>query len=333
MRRSLAAILYVFLGLPLALSALLLISVRPWALDRETYRRFVQDDRLYAALQAPEMAARAPETISLGPAKFDGPALTAAAQKNLPLPEIKATASRAVDAALDAFEGRGAGGAGGGSMALDLRPLKLALQSKSPAIARDYASALAAAGAEAQALPGLVRQPAEAAKALGAAVAAMPDTARASLPPPTELRRLRGPMGILTRGPGPGEALTQALLNRMTATTAAISALLLAGLGALGGTSALSRLSRGGRYLLLPSILVLAFGVVLAIPGGLILQNVLPNGLRGMLGGAAGAQLRAYLASALGPIARGFFLTGLVGASIGGVLSQAKRLAEPKELE
>ncbi len=38
---------------------------------------------------------------------------------------------------------------------------------------------------------------------------------------------------------------------------AAASALLLAGLGALGGSGALSRLSRAGRYLLLPSVIVL----------------------------------------------------------------------------
>jgi hypothetical protein len=49
-----------------------------------------------------------------------------------------------------------------------------------------------------------------------------------------------------------------------------------------------------------------------------------------MLEGQAGAQLRAYLASALGPISRDFFLTGLVAASLGGVLVSAKRIAQPK---
>jgi hypothetical protein len=141
-------------------------------------------------------------------------------------------------------------------------------------------------------------------------------------------------MGVLSRGPGIGnEALSQELLNRMTATTAAVSALLLAALGALGGSGALSRIARAGKYLLLPSILVLALGTVLAIPSGLILQNLLPHDLQGMVGGSGGAQLRAYLASALGPIARSFFITGLVGASLGGMLTQAKRLDESKEPE
>jgi hypothetical protein len=138
------------------------------------------------------------------------------------------------------------------------------------------------------------------------------------------------PIGIMSRGP---EALSQALLNRMTATSVALSALVIAGLGALGGTGLVSRLSRAGRYLLLPSVLVLCFGALLAIPGGLILQNALPAGARSMIMGSGGAQLRAYLASALGPIARGFFITGLIGASVGGVLSSARRFAEPKELE
>jgi hypothetical protein len=330
MRRFLANILFLFLGLPLALSALMLISVRPWALDRETYKRLVADDRLYTALEAPALAARAPDTIRLGPGTFDGPALTAAAQKNLPLREIKSTASLAVDRAMDALE-KGRPGAG---FEIDLQPLKAALKSRSAALARDYAAALAAGKARDPSRP--LSGPGELAKDIGAAVDALPDAARAPVPPASRLsiRGPGGPMGILSRGPGlGGDGLSQALLNRMTATSAAVSALLLAGLAVLGGNGALARLSRAGRYLLLPSILVLGLGVVLAIPGGLILQNVLPHELRGMLAGAGGAELRAYLSAALGPIARGFFLTGLVGASVGGVLAQSRRIALPKDTD
>lgn len=321
MRKFLANVLYIFVGLPLALSALFLASARPWALDRETYKRFVTDDRLYAALQAPELAGRAPATIKLGPASFDGPSLTSAIQRNLPVPELKATGSRAIDAAIGAMES----GARGGTVELDLKQLKAALKAKSPAVARDYAAALSVRSGSAAAIP----KPAELTLALSAAVDAVPDTASSRSSSTSLLPRIGGPMGVLSRGPS-DQGLSQALLNRMTATTAALSALVLAGLGALGGTNLASRLSRGGRYLLLPSIIVLAAGVALAIPGGLILQNVLSRDWQGL---AAGAQLRAYLASALGPIARSFFITGLVGASVGGVLSQAKRMAEPKELE
>ncbi len=319
MRKFLSTVLFICVGLPLALSSLLLISARPWALDREVYRRFVQDDRLYAALRAPEIAARAPETIRLGSAIFAGPALVAAAQKDLPLPEIKSTASKAVDAMLDAVEG----GPLASAATVDMRPLKAALRAKSAAMARDYSAALSERTA---AQPGLA-QPAAVAEALRAAIDAVPDAAKAQAPAARELERPDPRMGVATRG------LSQVLLDRMTAAMAAVSALLLAALGALGGRSALSRVSRAGTYLLVPSLIVLAIGVALAIPGGLIFQNIFPRGFQGMVGGSAGALLRAYLASVLGPIARSFFITGLVGASLGGVLSQARRMGEPKELE
>jgi hypothetical protein len=328
MRRFLANILFLFLGLPLVLSTLFLISARPWALDRETYKRFVDDDRLYAALRAPEMASRAPRNIELGPAggngeklRLEGPALVAAAQKDMPWPELRATASRAVDSVLDAVEGKA-----GGTLELDLRALKASLRQKVPALARDYI-----AGATASELPKNADSAAEIAALLGGYVDAMPD--RAVAPPPPDRRRIGGPIGVMSRGPTLERGLSQAILNRMTATMAAVSALLIAGLGALGGTGLVSRLSRAGRYLLLPSILVLGAGIALAIPGGLILQNVLPREFQDMVAGSAGAQLRDYLAAALGPIARNFFITGLVGTSLGGVLTQTRRFAEPKELE
>lgn len=336
MRRGLANLLFLFLGLPLALSSLLLVSARPWALDRETYRRWVEDDRLYSALQAPEIASRAPETIELQAAGqklvFDGPALTAAAQKDLPWPAIKATAAKATDAVLDAVEGRSPGG----RVELDLRPLKAALVAAAPAAGRDYAAALAARGGDAalasgggDAAAGTALVPAKgAAGVLAQAARELPDEAVSEPLGQRQMRRAERslPVGVLSRG----EALTQAALDRATWSMLAASALLLTGLAALGGRDLASRLERAGKYLMPPSVIVLALGAILAIPGGLILQNVLPAEARAMLEGQAGAQLRAYLASALGPIARDFFLTGLVGASLGGLLGQARRIIEPK---
>jgi hypothetical protein len=338
MRRFLASVLFLFVGLPAVLSALFLVSVRPWALDRETYKRFVEDDRLYTALQAPEMAVRAPDTIELslqgqgGKAVFDGSSLVKAAQKNLPWPVIKSTASNGVDAILDAIEGKSQPG----GFEIDLKPLKAALKAKSAAAARDYEAALAAETKAGSAASGTIQaKPELIAGALAASTAEIPDTLKAD-PSKLSAPRRAMPIGLLSRGtslaPG-GEALTQALLNRMTATSLAISALLIAGLGALGGTNLVTRLSRAGKYLFIPSLIVLAVGAVLAIPGGLILQNLLPREASVMLEGAGGAQLRDYLAQALGPIARSFFITGLVGASVGGVLSSSKKFSVPKELE
>jgi hypothetical protein len=333
MRKALANLLFIFVGLPLTLSALFLAAARPWALDRDTYKRFVEDDRLYAALQAPEIAARAPRSVELRPAgsgggaaiALDGPSLAAAAQKDLPWPAIRTAASGAVDAVLDSVEGRVPG-----PPELDLRTLKAALKRQAPALGRDYLANAARTGAT---LPAAADSPSELSALLGAYVDALPDTATPGEPGQAAAIAARMPLGVLSRGPGAAGGLTQALLNRMTATTLAFSALALAALGALGGTGLASRLSRAGKYLLIPSVLVLVAGAVLAIPGGLILQGALPEEARTMLIGTAGAQLRDYLASALGPIARTFFVTGLVGASLGGVLASARRYAEPKELE
>jgi hypothetical protein len=321
MRRFLAFVLYLGLGLPLAFSALLLISARPWALDREAYRRFVLDDRLYAVLQAPEIARGAPATIAIGPASFDGPALVAAVQKELPVPELKSTASRAVDIVFDAAT-KGSGKA----PTIDLRQLKAALVARGPALERDYEAALALRSAgDAPA--------SQASAAIGMAIDAMPSAV--SLPSPRLRRGMEAPLGILSNGSSialGGRSLSQALLNRMTAVTAAMSGLLILGLGALGGQGALLSIARAGRFLLFPSAIVLAAGVLLSIPGGLLLHGLLPQGLGGVLAGAPGARLHELFMATLGPIARDIFITGLVGTSLGGLLVQARRL-EPLRLD
>jgi hypothetical protein len=321
-RRFLANALYLVFGLPLVLSSLALFALRPWALDRTVYKRMVLDDRLYAALQAPEMASLAPDTMELeaagvGKLSLDGPAIVAAAQKDLPWPEIKSTASSAVDSVMDAVEGKTSGPA-----AIDLHGLKAALKAKAPELARDYDASLASSGRQDPSNTSRARL----SIALASAVDKIPDRAELD-----EARRPRpSAVGLLSRGP---EGLSQALLNRMTATTAAMAALLVAGLGILGGRSFLSRLSRSGAYILIPSVVVLALGVALAIPGGLVLRNLLPDEARAMMAGQGGAQLRAYLASVLGPIAKSVFITGLIGASLGGVLVSTRRFELPKEPE
>jgi hypothetical protein len=329
MRKTLANLLFLFIGLPVTLSALLLISVRPWALDREVYKRFVQDDRLYTALQDPGIVSEMPANFELRPASgaageavsIDVRALASAAQKDLPWPAIKSTGTSAVDAAFDAIEGKTAGGA----ISLSLKELKASVKNSLPAISRDYLAA-----AKGATLPAGAASQAKVTALLGSYVDLAPDLVQATPPSASMRTRVSGiPIGVMSRAGG----LTQAILNQMTASTAAISALLIAGLGALGGTSLVSRLSRAGRYLLIPSIVVFGLGVALAIPAGLILQNLLPAGLREMIAGPAGAIFRAYLVSALGPIAQTFFVSGLVGVSLGGVLASAKRFGGLRELE
>jgi len=328
MRKFLANILFLFLGLPLALSALMLLSARPWALDRDTYKRFILDDRLYAVMQAPEAAARAPETISLGGVSMDGKALVAAVQKNLPVAAVKAAGESAIDSIMD-----GALSASADSASIDFKGLKAALKGASPAVARDYVAAIPVESRPPSAVdlsyrPAAVGQKTASealSKTLNAALdQAIPDTAALELP------EARSPRIGLSAG---AQTLSQALLNRTSIVTAVFSGILLLGLGALGGSRWGARLSRAGKYILIPSAFVLGIGAVIAIPGGLILQNLLPKEALDIFKGDEGAQLRAYLSSCLGPIAKSFFITGLVGASLGGLLVSMRRIAEPKEIE
>ncbi len=329
MRKFLANVLYIFMGLPLALSALMLLSVRPWALDRETYKRFVLDDRLYAALASPEAAARAPEVIEIDGASLDGKALVAAVQKNIPVAAVKAAGAGAIDSVMD-----GALSASAESASIDFKELKAALKGASPAVARDYVAALPVESLPPSATDLTYRPAAVGQKAASEAMAktlassldrAIPDTA---LVPMSE-DRPSGAMPAANRA----KIMSQAFLNRTSVVTALFSGLFLLGLGALGSSTWGGRLARAGKYVLIPSIFVLGIGAVIAIPGGLILQNLMPREAIEVFRGEAGNQLRAYLSSSLGPIAKSFFITGLVGASVGGLLVSMRRIVEPKEIE
>jgi hypothetical protein len=334
MKRAFSGLIYLVFGLPLALSALLLLSVRPWALDREFYKRIVGDDRLYAAIQAPGPGARVEEVVTIGGKRFDLSALVGAARKNLPVAELKATGTKTVDVLLDLVEGKNASG----RIELDLRPLKGAIRSRAAAIAGDYAAALPVRP-ELPAPEDFSWRPerlsvgqagAQAAGALRQVVdSGMPDLVSepARVPVFRTGRDATGGRGLQSVG------ITQALLDRGAALLSVLSAALLGGLAWLGGSTAGRRLVRAGRMLLLPSIVVLGIGFALAIPGGMLLDGLIPPEARAALSGLAGSSLRGYLASVFGTMAMGFRIAGLVGSSLGGLLVSARRIAEPKEIE
>jgi len=323
MRRLFANLLYLVLGLPLALSALVLFAVRPWAADRQFYRRIVDDDRLYAALASPEVAKKAPDVLQIDGASFDGHLLVSAIQKHAPTAEIKAFGDGVVNRAFDSME------AGNAShMLVDLRPIKTAFLARGPAVAADYAAALpsrpgAPAVADLTWRPASVTvatETATVAAALKGAIDAMPDTVSPGTP------------GVADR-PAGAPRLTRSALGRGAITLAALSALLISGLAYLGAGSAGRRLAKAGRMVLWPSLIVLAGGIFLSLPGGLAASGLIPAGAKHFLGGAAGSALAGYLGSVLGGVAEGFFVAGLIGASLGGVLISTRRFVEPREIE
>lgn len=329
MRKALSTILYIFFGLPLALSALMLLSVRPWALDRQTYKRFVLDDRLYTAIRAPEIAERSVKTITINGVKFDGPALISAAQKNLPVEAIKATGESAIDRFMDKVLMVSTG-----PVSLDLTKLKSALKTSSPSAALDYVTALPVENRTPSTKDFSYRSSSVSEKTAASALSKLlTEAVNNGIPDTTVLEAASAPSVPSTIISGRERNISQALLDRTTIFTTFFSALLLVGLGILGGSGWGARFIRTGSYIIIPSVFVLGIGALVAIPGGLILQNLLPVEVLGYVKGEAGAQLRAYLTSCLGPIAKSFFITGLIGVSLGALLISLNRIVEPKELE
>jgi hypothetical protein len=329
MRKALATVLYIFLGLPLALSALMLLSVRPWALDRQTYKRFVLDDRLYSALKAPEIAERAEKIIRLDGMSLNGPALISAAQKNLPVDAIKTTGESVIDQVMDR-----ALVISNSPVSINLTTLKSAFRYASPSTARDYVAALPVENRAPSFDDLSFRSSSVSEKTAASAVSKLLTKAvDTGIPDTTVLEAPLVPSTPPAVPVGRERSISQALLNRTSIVTTFFASILLAGLGILGGAGWGARMARTGRYVIIPSIFVLGVGALIAVPGGMILQNLLPAEVLGFVKGEAGAQLRAYLASCLGPIARSFFITGIIGASLGGLLISLRRIAEPKEIE
>ncbi len=325
MKKFLSRILYLFVGFPLALAALFLISVRPWALDRDVYKRALTDDRLYQAVEsAARSGAEGRETVELGGQVYDAEALAAAIAGNLPRDELKKVGSRAVDEALDLAQGVDRDG----RFDLDLAPLKAATRSRAKAIARDYVAALesrpeTAGPADFSYRPASLSPAAaeaRAAKALGERLDALPDTVSR----PLQTGTIRDSELVF---------LSKKSLDGAAITLGAVSGLLLAGLGALAGVGLAGRIAKTGRYLLPPSVVVMILGILLWLPGAAFVERLIPPEARALLVGGSATAIRAYIASVLGIAAKSLFITGLVGTSLGSLLAQAPRIAEPKELE
>jgi hypothetical protein len=326
MKKFLSRLLYLFVGFPLALGALFLISVRPWALDREVYRRAVTDDRLYEAVEAAsrDRGADANETVEMGGWVYDADALARAVGGNLPDEELKALGLRAVDEALDLAEGADRDG----NFDLNLAPLKSAVRARAPQIVRDYVAALESRP-ETPAAGDFSYRPASLSPAAAEARAAKALEERLDALPDTVSRRVQT---STVRDSGL-VFLSKKSLDGAAITMGAVSGILLAGLGALAGVGLAGRIAKAGRYLIPPSVVVMVLGILLWLPGAAFVERLMPPEARALLAGTSAAAFRAYIASVLSIAAKGFFISGLVGTSLGGLLSQAERIAEPKELE
>jgi len=319
MRRPLAGLLYVFLGLPIALSGLLALSVRPWILDRSFYHRAIDDPRLWTALRSPEALKGVPERVEIGGYIFSGPALYGALQKHIPETALKSVANKAVDDVISAVS------SGQNVPPMDLRPFKADLARNAAAIAADYVASLPEGSSGGtptdltSRLPGSQRKELDTAdSSIGALVASIPDEARPEM---------RAEAGVV-RGP---TVTGVSSLERSASSAVGAGIALLLGLGFLGGGGIGRSLSRAGRFLILPSAIVLGAGIALSIPGAPIAMQIASHATGGADAGFFRA-LSGWLGSWLGVAARSFFVVGLSGVSIGALFASLRRIFEPREI-
>lgn len=327
MKKFLSVALYVLIGLPLALSSLFLVSARPSLLDRGFWEATLTDERLYTALRSPELASKADPVVELEGLRLNGPVLVGAVQGHLPEDELKALARSSVGKVFDYLEGKTPVPG-----ELDLSPLRKAVEEEIPPVAGDYARKLPAqAGSTgAAAEPGdLTARPSGSSeasiatateRALRAGVEkGIPEKAELGAPADTGLARdLRG------------RHLSAAGMNQDIIGLSVVSALILAGLGALGARRTGERFKLAGTYLLIPSVATLVLGCLLGVGGGSLAAGIQPH--LGNLSGIGLEALSAYLSQILGAIAKGFLISGAIGTGLGAACKALRRVIEPEEL-
>jgi len=302
LRRLLGTALYLFLAFPLLLGGLSLASVRPLAGNPEAIKSMVTDQRFTTLLESPDLVAMAPETLEFGGTTLDGKAAVTAFQASVPSGVIIATAEDAVDSAFAAMERREA------FFSVNAKPLKGALRSGAPRFADTY---LATAR-----LPVVVALP-------GTAVATSSKPAVTALvvksadDQPDEW--VVGQPGSRFEAPAKFGALGAGLSGAsiwliITGTGLCFASVLVA------ESSWRRRLGRFGARLLVPSIMVLAVGLVphLIVPGGLVR---LPSGASG----ATLPDLAEYLRFVMTKTGSGFLTAGLIGLGVGTVFISAKQ--------
>ncbi len=325
MRRFLSGILYLAVGLPITLSALLVFAVKPWVSDKDFYKKALTDDRLYALVSDPLSWKNVDPIIVQDGYRIDTRALASGLQKKLPVPELKDLAGRAVDELFDAL----GPAPSDHTVDLDLRPLKRRMALAIPDIARGYIAALPVkegtpGTSDLSFRPSSISVPAAeklTRSAFEKVLASIPDSLAEPVRTPNVPKT--GRIGIIRFNP---------LSAAPAATGLAFAAsLIIAALSFLGSSRGAERLRRAGKYIMIPSVLVMLAGALLYLPGAPALRALLPPEMAQILSSANGATLSAYLASIFGPLAQSLFLTGLVGSSIGGALISSRRIIEPKE--
>lgn len=329
-------VMYLFIGLPLLLGSMTMLSVRPWLTNPDAYRSLVEDPRFTAVLEAPELPRHMPPTIEIGDYSFNGPAAAAAFQKTIPASALVRTATQSVDSVFSAID------TGASGFMIDLRPLRDALVAGAEPFAEAY---LATTGEVPETLPGqqsgssLIPATGQQPRPVSGQTA-NPEAERLSeltasnLGSRLEAMAIGMPANLAVADPSLGTMgqRTANLASMRTGFSAAAIWLALAASGLTVAGAFIAEQNWRKRIKLLGSR-ILGPGIPILVVG-LFPYLINPAGLIRMAGAASMNQFPAlleYIKFAATSLSGGFLVVGLAAVGLGTALVSATHLIPPDE--
>jgi hypothetical protein len=327
MRKFLAFVLALALAIPMLIGSLVMLSVKPWVLNRDFYKKSLTDDRLYASIDS-LLAIEEKGSVTLGGVSFDSAALRYALVKALPRADLKAFGSDAVDSAFNALESK----TPGKKVVLDYSKLKASLKRNAKPFVSAYAEKLPAGTAtafnpsdlssipqgmgkakfEASALP-LVQQGID--SGFKESSFSFPDFSSA-----------------VESGPFKGNAVKAYSAAMFASLVMAFVAWILCGM--LWPKPWSSRLPFMGGVLIFSSLGILAIGVAgsLLVNAQSVMHGLAFFDLPLKASADQLAPFKGYIASLAATMSKGFFITGIVAASVGACLVSMRWVAAAREI-
>jgi hypothetical protein len=328
MRKALAFLLALLVAIPMLAVSFFLISVQSWALDREFYKKILSGNEVFEAIEI-AVSANAFKDMDLGGVRLDNRAFGKAVFAVLPRDEVRKTLSAAVDDTFDVLEGK----KDAGKASVDTDRLASILEKNSKAFALSYAEAVPESASAELSLDDLSARP----KGMGAAAFA------AKIQPVVNKGVAEAAASIRKDGkidiPSPraagvpfGGNILKTVRFGFIGCLAASAVVLLLGFF-LWPKPWSGRFSYLGVTVMLGSVSAILIGIL----GGVAIN--MENIRTAMAAVGAGfpaealtPQLRGYLAEIAGSVTRSFFISGVVGASVGAGILSLRWVAAAREI-
>jgi hypothetical protein len=330
MRKFLAFVLALFIAIPLLIGAFVLISIQPWVVNRDFYKKALTDDKLYSGIQVvPKADPQA--TLDVGGFTFNTNSFQAGLAASLPKEEMKKFSGNAVDVVFDSLEGKP-----GGADTIDVEPLKASLRANSKKFVSAYVEALPAgesdkpAATDFSSLPkGITRV--KYASVLNPLVSKALEDNFAKVDSKLSLESVRSTRKGM---PFAKNLKTSYAISMLGNIAVAFALWMLAGM--LWPKPWSSRLPFMGGVLLFSSLIIIMIGVggALAVNFQSVTRTLQVFGMpTEWAGSSAQAQaFKGYFASLAATMTRGFFITGIIAASVGAGLISMRWVAAAREI-